>query len=254
MSKFDPKAPTPIWMRRRIEKMGMRSISLVVDVTNYVMLELGQPLHAFDRKKIKGKLRIVRAGKSEKFTTLDGQERNLDPQDLMVSDDERALALAGTMGGLYSEITEETTEIALEAVRFNPISIAQNSRRHKLSSEASRRLERGVDPSLAEFASARFVQLLSEHSTAQHVESLSVGEPKYPATFTINPTHISNILGFEISNAQIIKALQTVGCDIDEKKWLIDPPSWRPDLTNTSDLAEEVARIIGYDSIPSIYA
>ena len=252
MSKFDPKAPTPIWMRRRIEKMGMRSISLVVDVTNYVMLELGQPLHAFDRKKIKGKLRIVRAGKSEKFTTLDGQERNLDPQDLMVSDDERALALAGTMGGLYSEITEETTEIALEAVRFNPIAIAQNSRRHKLSSEASRRLERGVDPSLAEFASARFVQLLSEHSTAQHVESVSVGEPKFPAPFTINPTHISSILGFEISNAQIIKALQTVGCDIDEKKWLIDPPSWRPDLTNTSDLAEEVARMIGYDSIPSI--
>ena len=252
LSHFDSKAITPLWMRRRIEKMGMRSISLVVDVTNYVMLELGQPLHAFDRKKIKGNLRIARAGKSSKFTTLDGHERTLDPSDLMVSDDERPLALAGTMGGLYSEITDETTEIALEAVRFNPIAIAQNSRRHKLSSEASRRLERGVDPSLAEFASARFVQLLIEHSSAKHVESLSTGVAQYPASFIIDPIQVSSILGFEVSTQQILKALRTIGCDVDEKKFEIKPPSWRPDLSNVSDIAEEVARIIGYDKIPSI--
>jgi phenylalanyl-tRNA synthetase beta chain len=252
LSHFDPSAATPLWMCRRIEKMGMRSISLVVDITNYVMLELGQPLHAFDRKKISGSLRIARAGKAQKFTTLDGQERILDPSDLMVSDDERALALAGTMGGLHSEITGETTEVALEAVRFNPIAIAQNSRRHKLSSEASRRLERGVDPSLAEFASARFVQLLTEHSSAIHVETLSVGEAKFPATFSIDPGRISQILGFEVSAAQILKVLRIIGCDVDEKKWVIDPPSWRPDLMNISDIAEEVARIIGYDNIPSI--
>jgi phenylalanyl-tRNA synthetase beta chain len=170
----------------------------------------------------------------------------------MVSDDDRPLALAGTMGGLYSEITDETTEIALEAVRFNPIAIAQNSRRHKLSSEASRRLERGVDPSLAEFASARFVQLLTEHSSAKHVESICTGDAQYPASFSINPTHISNILGFEVSTDQILKSLRTIGCDIDEKKFDIKPPSWRPDLSNVSDIAEEVARIIGYDKIPSI--
>ena len=252
LSNFDSKATTPLWMRRRIEKMGMRSISLVVDVTNYVMLELGQPLHAFDRKKVKGELRVAKAGKSSKFVTLDGQERTLDPADLMVSDDERHLALAGTMGGLYSEITEETTEIALEAVRFNPVAIAQNSRRHKLSSEASRRLERGVDPSLAELASARFVQLLTEHSSAKHVETLHVGEAKYPASFTINPDQISSVLGFEVSVTQILKSLRTIGCDVDEKRFEVKPPSWRPDLTNVSDLAEEVARIIGYDSIPSI--
>jgi phenylalanyl-tRNA synthetase beta chain len=252
LSHFDSKAVTPLWMRRRIEKMGMRSISLVVDVTNYVMLELGQPLHAFDRKKIKGNLIIKRAGKIEKFITLDGQERTLDPLDLMVSDDERPLALAGTMGGLFSEISGETTEIALEAVRFNPISIAQNSRRHKLSSEASRRLERGVDPSLAEFASARFVQLLTQHSSAKHVESASTGEARYPSIFTIDPAQIVRILGFDVTPAQILKVLRTIGCDVDEKKWMIDPPSWRPDLTNSSDIAEEVARIIGYDSIPSI--
>ena len=250
LSHFDSKAITPLWMRRRIEKMGMRSISLVVDVTNYVMLELGQPLHAFDRKKIKGNLRIARDGKSSKFTTLDGQERTLDPSDLMVSDDERPLALAGTMGGLYSEITDETTEIALEAVRFNPIAIAQNYRRHKLSSEASRRLERGVDPSLAEFASARFVQLLIEHSSAKHVESLSTGVAQYPASFIIDPIQVSSILGFEVSTQQILKALRTIGCDVDEKKFEIKPHSWRPDLSNVSDIAEEVARIIGYDKIP----
>lgn len=252
LSNFDSKATTPLWMRRRIEKMGMRSISLVVDVTNYVMLELGQPLHAFDCKKVQGGLRVARAGKSSKFVTLDGQERTLDPADLMVSDDEKPLALAGTMGGLYSEITEETTEIALEAIRFNPVAIAQNSRRHKLSSEASRRLERGVDPSLAELASARFVQLLTEHSSAKHVETLHVGEAKYPAAFTINPDQISSVLGFEISVTQILKSLRTIGCDVDEKKFEVKPPSWRPDLTNVSDLAEEVARIIGYDSIPSV--
>jgi len=252
MSHFDSNALTPIWMRRRIEKMGMRSISLVVDVTNYVMLELGQPLHAFDRHKIKGNLHLKRAGKSEKFTTLDGQIRTLDPMDLMVTDDEKPLALAGTMGGASSEITESTTEIALEAVRFDPIAVAQNSRRHKLSSEASRRLERGVDPSLAELASARFVQLLTQNSSAQHVETAFTGEAKFPPIFSIDPHDISKILGFEVKLAEVARTLRVVGCDVDEKKWMINPPSWRPDLMNTSDIAEEVARIIGYESIPSI--
>ena len=251
LSHFDSSALTPLWMRRRIEKMGMRSISLVVDITNYVMLEFGQPLHAFDRSKIKGVLRVKRAEKSEKFTTLDGQERVLDPLDLVISDDHSALALAGTMGGLHSEITDQTTEIALEAVRFNPVAIAQNSRRHRISSEASRRLERGVDPSLAELASARFVQLLTEHSSAQHVETVCVGAANYPSAFLFDPADISKILGFEVKPEEVIRTLKIVGCDID-KKWNVTPPSWRPDLLSTSDLAEEVARLIGYDSIPSI--
>ncbi|MEN9687450.1 MAG: hypothetical protein RL381_462, partial [Actinomycetota bacterium] len=123
LTKFDPSATTPLWMRRRIEKMGMRSISLVVDVTNYVMLELGQPLHAFDKSKIKGGLTIKKAGKVQPFTTLDGQVRQLNPDDLMVCDDEQPLALAGTMGGAFSEISESTTDIALEAVRFDPVAV-----------------------------------------------------------------------------------------------------------------------------------
>jgi phenylalanyl-tRNA synthetase beta chain len=156
------------------------------------------------------------------------------------------------MGGASSEITESTTEIALEAVRFDPIAVAQNSRRHKLSSEASRRLERGVDPSLAELASARFVQLLTQNSSAQHVETAFTGEANFPPIFSIDPHDISKILGFEVKPAEVARTLRVVGCDVDEKKWMIDPPSWRPDLMNTSDIAEEVARIIGYESIPSI--
>jgi phenylalanyl-tRNA synthetase beta chain len=252
LSNFDQKASTPIWMRRRIEKMGMRSISLVVDVTNYVMLELGQPLHAFDAAKIKGGLTIKRAGKAQKFKTLDGVERTLDPEDLMVSDDEQPLALAGTMGGLSSEITETTTEIALEAVHFCEVCIAKNSRRHKLSSEASRRLERSVDPSLAEFASARFVQLLTAHSSAKHVATAVDGEPIYAPLVTIDPYYVSKTLGFDVPPAKVAELLRVIGCDVDEKSFTIDPPSWRADLLTAADFTEEVARMIGYDKIPSI--
>jgi phenylalanyl-tRNA synthetase beta chain len=252
LSNFDPTARTPMWMRQRIEKMGMRSISLVVDVTNYVMLELGQPLHAFDRSKISGGLSIKRAGKSQPFTTLDGQVRQLAPEDLMVCDDKSPLALAGTMGGQSSEISESTTDIALEAVRFDPVCVAKNSRRHILSSEASRRLERGVDPSLAEFASARFVQLLTAHSSAKHVATVVAGEPRYVPLIDLDPAFIPKILGLEISPAEIARVLRLIGCDVDEKTFVVDPPSWRIDLLTPSDLAEEVARMIGYDKIPSI--
>lgn len=252
LSNFDAKATTPLWMRRRIEKMGMRSISLVVDVTNYVMLELGQPLHAFDKSKIKGGLTIKRAGKAQPFTTLDGQVRQLDPDDLMVCDDEQPLALAGTMGGAYSEISETTTDIALEAVRFDPICVAKNSRRHKLSSEASRRLERGVDPSLAQFASARFVQLLTEHSSAEHVATVVDGEPRFAPVVKLDPAFVSRILGFDIPATQIAEILRVIGCDVDEVTFEVDPPSWRSDLLTQADLTEEVARMIGYDKIPSV--
>ena len=252
LSDFDPSARTPMWMRQRIEKMGMRSISLVVDVTNYVMLELGQPLHAFDKSKIAGGLTIKRAGKVQPFTTLDGQVRQLDPDDLMVCDDKTPLALAGTMGGQSSEISESTTEIALEAVRFDPVCVAKNSRRHKLSSEASRRLERSVDPSLAEFASARFVQLLTAHSSAKHVATVVAGEPRYVPLIDLDPGFIPKVLGLDISAKEIARVLRVIGCDVDEKSFVVDPPSWRLDLLTPTDLAEEVARMIGYDKIPSI--
>jgi phenylalanyl-tRNA synthetase beta chain len=252
LNNFDQSAQSPLWMRRRLEKMGMRSISLVVDITNYVMLELGQPLHAFDVDKISGSLSIKRAGSVRKFLTLDGQERTLDPDDLMVWDDAKPLALAGTMGGLESEITETTTRIAVEAVRFDPVAIAKNSRRHKLSSEASRRFERSVDQSLAEFSSARFVQLLTQLSSAEHVETVLDGRAYFAPIVEVDPAAISTMLGLDISPSEIAQHLRSVGCDVDESSFEVDPPSWRFDLVHTSDFAEEVARMVGYDKIPSI--
>lgn len=253
-SGFDASAPTPIWMSRRIEKCGMRSISLAVDITNYVMLELGQPLHAFDSSKIDGSLIIKRAGDSLKFKTLDGQDRKLDKEDLVVADKKGPLALAGVMGGASSEVTSSTTSIALEAARFDPVSIARGSRRHKLSSEASRRLERGVDPSLAEISSARAIDLMMEFGGAQHVGSAKFGEPKFAPIVTFDPNFVSQYLGTNVALDEVEQKLKVVGCDVSKKsdtQWLIDPPAWRADLQLAPDLVEEVARMIGYERIPS---
>jgi phenylalanyl-tRNA synthetase beta chain len=251
LSGFNAKSATPLWMRLRIEKCGMRAISLAVDITNYVMLELGQPLHAFDKAKISGGLKIARAGSEQKFTTLDGQVRTLNPDDLMVFDDKAPLALAGTMGGLESEISETTTDIALEAVRFDPVSVAKNSRRHKLSSEASRRLERSVDPALAELASARAVELMIAHGGATHVATAIDGIAILPKQVSLEPAYINSLLGLSLGDQEITEVLQSVGCEIN-KNFEVTPPSWRSDLQQPWDLAEEVARMIGYDKIPSI--
>ncbi|MBI3429066.1 MAG: phenylalanine--tRNA ligase subunit beta, partial [Actinobacteria bacterium] len=199
LENFDPSTQSPLWMRRRLEKCGLRTISLAVDVTNYVMMELGQPLHAFDREKINGRLHIRRAGSPISFTTLDGQERMLAAEDLLVADDLHPLALAGTMGGLDSEVTLSTRSLAIEAARFDPISIAKNSRTHRISSEASRRLERAVDPSLAQFASARAAQLLISLGGADHVGSQKDGEPRYSPIVDFDPNFVSQLTGADIS-------------------------------------------------------
>jgi phenylalanyl-tRNA synthetase beta chain len=251
LSGFNAKSTTPLWMRLRIEKCGMRSISLAVDITNYVMLELGQPLHAFDKGKISGGLKIARAGTEQKFTTLDGQVRTLNPDDLMVFDDKAPLALAGTMGGLDSEISDTTTDIALEAVRFDPVSVAKNSRRHKLSSEASRRLERSVDPALAELASARAVELMIAHGGATYVATSIDGKAILPEQISLEPAYINSLLGLHLSHQEITEVLQSVGCEV-SAKFEVTPPSWRSDLQQPWDLAEEIARMVGYDKIPSI--
>jgi len=252
LDNFDPKAPSPIWLSRRVEKVGMRSISLAVDVTNYVMVELGQPLHAFDRAKIIDGLEITYAVDKSQFKTLDNQERILASSDLVVRDSKQVLALAGTMGGLDSEITDTTTTVAIEAVRFDPIAIAKNSRRHKLSTEASRRLERGVDPSLAELASARAAELLISLGGATYLGTAKSGEAKYPAILELEPKYVNERLGTDLTDEEIANALRIVGCDVDTKSWKVDPPSWRGDLQIPADLVEEVARIVGYDQIPSI--
>ena len=250
---FNPEAKSPEFISQRLTKAGMRSISLAVDVTNYVMLELGQPLHAFDADLIDGALRVQRAGKFTSLTTLDNQKRKLNKDDLLIADAKKPLALAGTMGGLESEVTAKTVSIALEAAHFNPVSVARNSRRHILSSEASRRFERGVDPLLAEVASARAAALLIEFGGATYVGTSSkVIKPKLK-TLAFDPGAISTLIGETYSSIEIDKALRAIGAKISKsgKKWVLTPPTWRTDLTHVADLAEEVARYYGYDRIPS---
>ena len=253
LSGLDASAKTPSWMSRRLIQAGMRPISLAVDVTNYVMLELGQPLHAFDAEKIKGKLRVQRAGSFKSITTLDNQLRKLAKDDLLIADDKGPLALAGTMGGLDSEVGSSTSKIALEAAHFNPVAVARNARRHILSSEASRRFERGVDPSLAEVASARAALLLIEHGGAKYHGTSTKGVAAKPKTASLTPGDISKLIGAEYSNAEVKKALLAVGCKITAsgKMWRVTSPSWRSDLNQLSDFAEEVARFYGYERIPS---
>ena len=253
LSSVDTNAKTPTWMARRLTQAGMRPISFAVDVTNYVMLELGQPLHAFDSEKISGKLRVQRAGKFKAIKTLDNQLRQLSKDDLLIADEKRPLALAGTMGGLDSEVGESTSKITLEAAHFNPVAVARNSRRHILSSEASRRFERGVDPLLAELASARAALLLIEHAGARYHGTSTKGSAPKPSTALISPAQISELIGTEYSNAEVTKALVAIGCKITKsgKKWKVTSPSWRTDLAHISDFAEEVARFYGYERIPS---
>ena len=249
---FNPAASTPLWMSRRIEKCGMRSISLAVDVTNYVMLELGQPLHAFDSAKIQGSLHIRRADRETEFTTLDGQLRKLSNVNLVVADDHQVLALAGTMGGLDSEVTGTTTGLAIEAARFDPITIAKNSRFHRLSSEASRRLERAVDPALASIASSRATQLLLELGHATYVGSASAGAIPAMTAIDFDPEFVTKLLGIPVAHETVAAHLRTVGCEIatvSATLWRVTPATWRGDLLTPSDLVEEVGRLVGLNSI-----
>ena len=253
LDRVNVKKSTPLWMQRRIEKCGMRSISLAVDITNYVMLELGQPLHAFDTKYIMGGLRVARAGKFTKLTTLDKVDRKLDPDNLIIADSKTPLALAGTMGGLTSEVTHETTKIALEAAHFDPLSIARNSRSHNLSSEASRRIERNTDPALAEIASARATQLLIDLADAKYVGTSQAGLPIKNRKVKISQSKISKYLGFSYTTKQVKNALLLIGCKVSGNTDLltVEIPTWRPDLINFADFAEDIARLNGYDLIPA---
>ena len=257
VDSVNAKAPTPLWMRRRIEKCGMRSISIAVDITNYVMLELGQALHAFDASKIDGSIRVKRAGSETTFTTLDSQKRTLAPDNLMIADDSKLLALAGTMGGLESEVTDATTRIALEAAHFDAITIAKNARFHKLSSEASRRFERGVDPAVAEVASRRATALLIQLAGARYIDVRSAETSTLESltrTIAFNPAAISALVGFPYTDNQIVDSLVAIGGTVEKKsaeEWIFSVPSWRTDLVHTADLTEEVARVQGFDLIPS---
>ncbi|MYY01644.1 MULTISPECIES: phenylalanine--tRNA ligase subunit beta [unclassified Streptomyces] len=255
---LQPEARTPIWMQRRLQKADMRPISLAVDVTNYVMLELGQPLHAYDRTRIDGPIGVRRAEQGEKLTTLDGAARVLDAGDLVITDNRGPIGLAGVMGGADTEIADaaegaHTAEVVIEAAHFDAISIARTARRHKLPSEASKRFERGVDPQAAAAAAQRTVDLLVllAGGTAE-AGVTEVTAPSAPRTITMPADHPDKVAGVTYGRETVVRRLQEVGCDVyGQDELLVTTPSWRPDLNEPNDLAEEVIRLEGYENLPS---
>ncbi|WP_392969434.1 phenylalanine--tRNA ligase subunit beta [Streptomyces sp. LN245] len=253
---LDPDAQSPIWLRRRLQKAGMRPVSLAVDITNYVMLELGQPLHAYDRSRVQGTIGVRRAEQGEKLTTLDGVKRTLDAGDLVITDDRGPIGLAGVMGGAHTEIDDTegtTTEVVIEAAHFDPITIARTARRHKLASEASKRFERGADPEATSAAAQRTVDLLV--LLAGGTADAGVTEviaPSAPHTITIPADHPDKVAGVDYGRETVVRRLQEVGCDVyGQDELIVTVPSWRPDLTDPNDLAEEVIRLEGYENLPS---
>ncbi|HEY9323338.1 MAG TPA: phenylalanine--tRNA ligase subunit beta [Agromyces sp.] len=251
----DASRPTPAWMIARLKLAGIRSISLLVDITNYVMLELGQPIHGYDLDQLRGGIVVRRATVGEKFTTLDGKERTLHVEDLVVTDDRGPIGLGGVMGGAETEMGDETRNVLVEAANWDPVSIARTARRHKLPSEAAKRYERGVDPEIAAAAVSRVAQLMVDLAggTADAGGSLISTAPAREAIL-LPEGFVSSIIGVEYTEDEVHDALAEIGGVITavDGGFSVVPPAWRPDLTGREELAEEVARLIGYDRIPSV--
>jgi phenylalanyl-tRNA synthetase beta chain len=254
LTALDPTVASPEWLARRLVMAGMRPISLMVDITNYLMLDLGQPMHAFDKARVTGSIVVRWAAPGERLRTLDDVERTLDPADLVIADDSGPIALAGVMGGAATEIRDDTTEVILESASFDAVTTSYTARRHRLGSEASRRFERGVDDGLAAAAAERAVQLIAElgagtpdaavtdvdHRVARPVIRLDLGLP-------------GRIAGVPYSGDTVRGRLTDVGCTVSDAAdgWLdVAAPSWRPDLVRPVDLVEEVVRLEGYEHLP----
>jgi phenylalanyl-tRNA synthetase beta chain len=274
---IDPKALSPRWMQKRLLASGMRPISIGVDVANYVMLELGQPIHTYDKARLSGQIVVRRANAGEKLMTLDDQTRELDAEDLLITDDSGPIGIAGVMGGASTEISDATTDVVIEAAHFHPIVIARASRRHKLSSEASRRFEREVDPLLPRYAAQRVADLLAEYAggTIQPDETV-VDTHTLPEPVALRADHAARVAGAPIPIDETLQHLRSVGCVVEpaaadaqpaplavgvhasallaggDDLVTVTPPSWRPDLRDPNDFAEEVIRLFGYDNVPSI--
>lgn len=249
--------PSPEWLSRQLEAVGVRSINNIVDITNYIMLELGQPMHAFDWREVKGgKIIVETAKKGEKFTTLDGQERKLDEEMLLIKDTKRAVALAGVMGGQNSEIKDDTSTILFESANFKSSNVRQTSMKLGLRSESSARFEKSLDPLLAEMAIKKAVELTLEFCPEAKVASKVVDENFYDfkeLEIELDLAWLNRQLGTEIAEEEVIGILERLQFAVKEKKGIltVGVPSWRAtkDITLPEDLAEEVARLYGYDNI-----
>ncbi len=247
--------PSPTWMARRIQLAGMRPISLAVDITNYVMLETGQPIHAYDGDRLTGPIVVRHAEIGEKVTTLDDVVRPLEPDDLLITDESGPIGLAGVMGGATTELTSATSTVVIEAAHFDAMTIARASRRHKLSSEASRRFERGVDPAATYAAAHRVAQLLVELAGGEMASGETVvgSVPALPPT-TMAGDLSARVLGVAVGAEQAAEYLRSVGVDVETNgsTFVVTPPSWRPDLRDPYDYVEEVGRLFGYEEIPAV--
>lgn len=263
----DPSRPTPPWMIARLSLAGMRSLGVLIDITNYVMLELGQPLHGYDLDKLTGGITVRRATPGEKMTTLDGVERKLHVEDLLIADDSGPIGLAGVMGGGTTEMSDTTRNVLIEAATFDATTIARTARRHKLPSEASKRFERGVDPLIPFVAARRAADLMVELAGGTLTEEggalfaeVFIAEIELPRGF------VQGLIGVDYTDDEITGALTTIGAEVSPSTgsgtqadgegtqggWTVIPPTWRPDLTDKWTLAEEVARIHGLDRIPAV--
>ena len=247
---------SPEWMQKRLRACGMRPISNVVDVTNYVMLELGQPMHAYDYDKVAGHTLVVRrGGEGEKLMTLDEQERTLDPSMIVIGDAERAVGLGGVMGGFDTEVTGETVNVMLEAASFHGPSIRRTSRSLGLRSEASGRFERGVDTIKTQNALNRAAYLLEQMGACETVAGIVEAYPEEikPAVIKVTPEVISGRIGITISKEEMVKTLTALEFGVEEEgdALVITAPSWRNDVTCNADISEEIARIHGLDHIES---
>lgn len=251
----DPSRPTPPFMVARLTLAGVRSLGILIDITNYVMLELGNPVHGYDLDKLTGGIVVRRASEGEQLETLDGKVRDLHPEDLLITDGSGPIGLAGVMGGLSTEMTETTRNVLIEAARFDPTSIARTARRHKLSSEASRRFERAVDPLLQFAAANRVADLMVEYAGGElDPAGAAIFAEVEIAAIELPGGFVSGLIGVDYTDDQVRHALETIGCEVvaTQSGFEVIPPSWRPDLNTKWDLTEEVARINGYDQIPSV--
>jgi phenylalanyl-tRNA synthetase beta chain len=252
----DPTKPTPAWMIARLTLAGIRSLGVLIDITNYVMLELGEPIHGYDLDRLQGGITVRRALPGERLETLDGKVRALDAEDLLITDESGPIGLAGVMGGGTTEMTDATRNVLIESAIFDTVSVARTARRHKLPSEASRRFERGVDPNIPFVAARRVADLMVEYAggtldttvggalfAGVHVEGIPL-----PGGF------VPGLIGVDYTDDETEGALRLIGCSVERREngWVVVPPSWRPDLTDKWTLAEEVARIEGYHRIPSV--
>ncbi|MEG0231693.1 MAG: phenylalanine--tRNA ligase subunit beta [Hafnia sp.] len=251
------KAATPLWMREKLRRCGIRSIDPVVDVTNYVLLELGQPMHAFDLNRLEGGIVVRMAKEGEKLTLLDGNEATLAADTLVIADQQKALAMGGIFGGEHSGVNEETQDVLLECAYFNPLSITGRARRQGLHTDASHRYERGVDPALQAAAMERATRLLIDICGGQAGPVIDVtNEATLPkrATITLRREKLDRLIGHHVEDAQVTDILERLGCKVSfaNDTWQAVAPSWRFDMEIEEDLVEEVARVYGYNNIPNV--